>query len=443
MNPRRIENQPLLSEDRVSYHDQRPEPDANQCDQEDEVITIEDEPTAVLSSEYENLDITPEHWSTSLFVCQKNRTSREATLGILIVVWAGLIFTFANVIQKVIAPELNFWHLLFYRSIAQLLFISGFLIYKKKSIFPTYNLRLMIRLVTQGILGGLLLLCIFVAIKNVPLGNASSIFFCTPVFTFIFAVFMLKERMGCYRGLISILMITGVILITRPPIFFTNDEAPIKCDPHQDNFTIGNMMMATSAFTPAGPGISYSDLKNHHHHHHHHPDCQHNQTNPEDSVHVDNTNYTLAGYLCCIAVPCLSAVVSIMTRQLKVFHPAILMFWFGVGAFVVGVGGITIMDQAAGLFQLKFAEWMFVILIIILGLWGNISYTVAVKFVSPSKANVFRSFEVILNFVLQVTLEHTPMYVTCIIGIILLLLAVVCTGFENDVMKKYGQKRWI
>ena len=33
----------------------------------------------------------------------------------------------------------------------------------------------------QGLFGGMLLLAIFVAVRHVPLGNASAIFFCTPV----------------------------------------------------------------------------------------------------------------------------------------------------------------------------------------------------------------------------------------------------------------------
>jgi drug/metabolite transporter (DMT)-like permease len=72
----------------------------------------------------------------------------------------------------------------------------------------------------QGLLGGLLLLCIFVTIKLVPLGNASAIFFCTPVFTFVFAVCMLGERMGAYRVAISTVMLAGVLLITHPPFVF-------------------------------------------------------------------------------------------------------------------------------------------------------------------------------------------------------------------------------
>ena len=56
-----------------------------------------------------------------------------------------------------------------------------------------------VRTVMQGILGGLLLLSMFNAIKHVPLGNSSAIMFCTPVFTFIFAPCMLREQCGLYR----------------------------------------------------------------------------------------------------------------------------------------------------------------------------------------------------------------------------------------------------
>ena len=68
----------------------------------------------------------------------------------------------------------------------------------------------------QGFCGGLLLLGIFVAIQNVPLGNASAIFFCTPVATFIFAVPLLREPLKAYRLMIITFMMSGVALMTRP-----------------------------------------------------------------------------------------------------------------------------------------------------------------------------------------------------------------------------------
>ena len=51
-----------------------------------------------------------------------------------------------------------------------------------------------LRTVIQGLLGGILLAALFGAVSIVPLGNASAIMFCTPVFTFLMAPFMLRER---------------------------------------------------------------------------------------------------------------------------------------------------------------------------------------------------------------------------------------------------------
>ena len=51
-----------------------------------------------------------------------------------------------------------------------------------------------LRTTVQGLLGGVLLASMFTAVKIVPLGNSSAIMFCTPVFTFLMATFMLGER---------------------------------------------------------------------------------------------------------------------------------------------------------------------------------------------------------------------------------------------------------
>ena len=65
------------------------------------------------------------------------------------------------------------------------------------------------------------------------------------------------------------------------------------------------------------------------------------------------------------------------------------------------------------------------------------------RWVSPSKANVFRSFEVILNFVLQLHFEHTSFYPENAVGMVFLVSAVVIMAYENDVVKKFGHRRCV
>ena len=61
------------------------------------------------------------------------------------------------------------------------------------------------------------------------------------------------------------------------------------------------------------------------------------------------------------------------------------------------------------------------------------------RFVSPSVANVFRSFEVILNFALQVKLEGHPAYDINFVGITLLLMAVLMMSYENRAHAKWSR----
>ncbi len=62
---------------------------------------------------------------------------------------------------------------------------------------------------------------------------------------------------------------------------------------------------------------------------------------------------------------------------------------------------------------------------------------------SPSKGNVFRSFEVILNYVLQLCLEHTLFHFSSVIGIACLLASVIFIAAETEVMNKYSRRFWI
>ena len=94
-------------------------------------------------------------------------------------------------------------------------------------------------------------------------------------------------------------------------------------------------------------------------------------------------------------------------------------------------------------FTLSGTETLWTLAIVALGMTGNMSYTFAVKWVSPTKANVFRSFEVILNLVLQLVLEHMAFHPdNHLPGIALLLLAVLAIDQETNIRQR-NLHRWI
>ena len=66
-------------------------------------------------------------------------------------------------------------------------------------------------------LSGLIaLVAIFISLRNLPLATVVSITFAAPIFTTIFSIFLLKEKVGLYRWLAVLVGFVGIIVITEP-----------------------------------------------------------------------------------------------------------------------------------------------------------------------------------------------------------------------------------
>ena len=64
--------------------------------------------------------------------------------------------------------------------------------------------------------GLIALIAIFIALRNLPLATVVSISFAAPIFTTIFSIFFLSEKVGLYRWLAVIIGFIGIIVITEP-----------------------------------------------------------------------------------------------------------------------------------------------------------------------------------------------------------------------------------
>ena len=64
--------------------------------------------------------------------------------------------------------------------------------------------------------GLIALIAIFIALRNLPLATVVSISFAAPIFTTIFSIFFLSEKVGFYRWLAVIIGFVGIIVITEP-----------------------------------------------------------------------------------------------------------------------------------------------------------------------------------------------------------------------------------
>ena len=66
--------------------------------------------------------------------------------------------------------------------------------------------------------GLIAIVAIFIALRKLPLATVVSISFAAPIFTTIFSIFLLSEKVGIYRWLAVLVGFIGILIITEPGI---------------------------------------------------------------------------------------------------------------------------------------------------------------------------------------------------------------------------------
>ena len=125
---------------------------------------------------------------------------------------ASLFFSLMTVCVKKIDNRIPIFELVFFRSIFSLLVTS--IIIRKRKINPWGINKFL--LILRGVLGTLALLCIFYAIRNMPLSIATVIQYTYPIFISIFSVILINEKLN--RGIIFALFLgwLGILIILNP-----------------------------------------------------------------------------------------------------------------------------------------------------------------------------------------------------------------------------------
>ncbi len=141
------------------------------------------------------------------FFNQKNNSFKKVNL-----ILASFFFSLMTVCVKKIDNRIPIYELVFFRSLLSLFITS--LIINKKNLNPWGKNKPL--LILRGILGTIALVCIFYAIKNMPLNISTVIQYTYPLFISIFAGILINEKVA--KNLI-IALITGwlgILIILNP-----------------------------------------------------------------------------------------------------------------------------------------------------------------------------------------------------------------------------------
>ncbi len=107
--------------------------------------------------------------------------------------------------------------------VGQVLFFRGFcgiipilFLIPKDRYFDFYKTNRPLLHFKRCIAGLIALVSIFIALRNLPLATVVSITFAAPIFTTIFSIFLLNEKVGLYRWLAVLVGFAGIIIISEP-----------------------------------------------------------------------------------------------------------------------------------------------------------------------------------------------------------------------------------
>ena len=107
--------------------------------------------------------------------------------------------------------------------VGQVLFFRGFcgiipilFLIPKERFFDFYKTERPALHIKRCLAGLIAIVSIFVALRNLPLATVVSISFASPIFTTIFSIFLLREKVGFYRWLAVFVGFVGIIIISEP-----------------------------------------------------------------------------------------------------------------------------------------------------------------------------------------------------------------------------------
>ena len=107
--------------------------------------------------------------------------------------------------------------------VGQVLFFRGFcgiipilFIIPKERYLDFYKTDRAILHLMRCLAGLVALISIFIALRNLPLATVVSITFAAPIFTTIFSIFLLNEKVGFYRWMAVLVGFVGIIIISEP-----------------------------------------------------------------------------------------------------------------------------------------------------------------------------------------------------------------------------------
>ena len=139
--------------------------------------------------------------------------------GLFLAFISGVMMTTYSSMIKML-DEMDTMQVVVIRGVLQFSIMGSIAVYRKLSFRGTTDMKIAFYLFLLAFTGGLRILFIFTSFARLPLGDSTTILFSSPVLVMVLSVFILKERCGVFRIVAAVTLVSGVVLIAKPPFIF-------------------------------------------------------------------------------------------------------------------------------------------------------------------------------------------------------------------------------
>jgi len=139
---------------------------------------------------------------------------------VYLMITATFLFGVMNVLVKYLG-RIPSYELVLFRSLVMLI-ASGFMLYRS-NIYPFGKSHRWV-MIGRGVAGSVSLMIFFFSIQHLPLATAVTIAYLSPIFTIIFATFLLRENMNWRQWLFFGISFIGILFING---FEKNNHTPL------------------------------------------------------------------------------------------------------------------------------------------------------------------------------------------------------------------------
>ncbi|XP_040848375.1 solute carrier family 35 member G1 isoform X1 [Ochotona curzoniae] len=261
-------------------------------------------------------------------------------LGLFYTLLSAFLFSVGSLFVKKV-QDVHAVELSAFRCVFQMLVIIPCLIYRKTGFIGPKDQRIF--LVLRGLLGSSAMILLYYAYKTTSLADATVITFSCPVFTALFAWIFLKEKYSLWDAFFTFFTIVGVILIVRPPFLFGSNTSGTE-----GNYTV-----------------------------------------------------RLLGTLAAVASAVFAAMTLVILRKMGKSVDYFLSIWYYV---IIGLTESVIVLFVIGGWSLPPCgiDRLFLILIGLFGLGGQIFLTKAVQIEKAGHVAIMRTMDVVFAFIFQI-----------------------------------------